>query len=115
MELESFELVFLVRPENPPDFDDAILERLQGDHLAFYDRLRAEGVVATNGPVLDPPDDSLSLRGLAFFKTGSLEAAREVAEQDPSVMAGRLAVEVMTWWCAPGTMAIQGTPLTAEA
>jgi uncharacterized protein YciI len=109
MELESFELVFLTRPDDAPSFDDATLDRLQREHLDFYDRLRADGIVATNGPILDPP--SPDLRGLAFFNTGSLESTRQLASTDPSVVAGRLAVSVMTWWCRPGTMVIRGTPV----
>jgi len=30
--------------------------------------------------------------------------ARRLAEADPAVQAGRLAVEIMTWYCPPGTM-----------
>jgi hypothetical protein len=110
MELEVFELVFLRLRSDAPDLDDETSARLQGEHLAFYNRLRGEGTVVTNGPVLNQPDETL--RGLGFFRTGSLAAAREIAEQDPAVVAGRLAIEVMTWWCPPGTMTQPGAPLT---
>jgi uncharacterized protein len=60
----------------------------------------------TNGPVVDQPDPSL--RGLTFYRTGSLEQARQLAEADPAVKAGRLAVEVMIWYCPPGTMSKPG-------
>ena len=56
----------------------------------------------TNGPVADQPD--VSLRGLAFYRTGSLSESRQLAEADPAVRAGRLVVEIMTWYCQPGTM-----------
>jgi uncharacterized protein YciI len=106
MELESFELVFLRRPDDPRPYDEEALERIQGEHLAYHESLRAAGHVVTNGPVLDQPDESL--RGLTFFRTGSLDEARRLAEQDPAVLAGRLTVEVMTWWCRPGTMVRSG-------
>ena len=106
MDLEAFELVLLRRPENPPDYDDAELERIQREHLAHHARLRASGQVVTNGPVIDPPDPSL--RGLTFYRTGSLEQARRLAEADPAVRAGRLAVDIMTWYCPPGTMTEPG-------
>src|SRR4029077_3778346 len=48
MELEAFELVLLRRPENPPDYDNAELERIQREHLAHHARLRASGQVVTN-------------------------------------------------------------------
>ncbi|MEU8073800.1 YciI family protein [Catellatospora citrea] len=110
MELESFELVMLRRPANPTEYGDAESRRIQAEHLAYLAGLRAAGRVVTNGPVLDTPDESL--RGLVFFRTGSLEEARRLAEQDPAVRAGRLAVEVMTWWCPPGTMAAPGRTIT---
>ena len=101
MDLEAFELVILRRPPDAPSYDDEALDRIQREHVAYGAALRA-GHVVTNGPVLDQPDESL--RGLAFFRTGSLETARRLAEQDPAVLAGRLVVEIMTWWCPPGTM-----------
>jgi uncharacterized protein YciI len=67
--------------------------------------------VVTNGPVLDQPDESF--RGLTIYRTGSLEEARALAEQDPAVLAGRLAIEVMTWWCPQGTMSRPGRPVAA--
>ena len=70
-----------------------------------------------NGPWCDPrarsccrPD--VSLRGLTFYRTGSLEEARELAEADPAVRAGRLAIEIMTWYCPPGTMSKPGRAVT---
>ena len=110
--LESFELVMLRRPADATPYDEATLERIQAEHLAYLASLREAGHVVTNGPVLDQPDDSL--RGLTFFCTGSTERARELAEADPAVRAGRLAVEVMTWWCPAGTMTRPGTTVTVE-
>jgi len=110
VDLEAFELVLLRRPENAPVYDDAELARIQSEHLAHHARLRASGQVVTNGPVQDQPDSSL--RGLTFYRTGSLEEARKLAEADPAVRAGRLAVEIMTWYCPPGTMSKPGRAVT---
>jgi len=110
MDLEAFELVLLRRPKNAADYEDAELERIQREHLAHHARLRASGHVVTNGPVIDPPDPSL--RGLTFYRTGSLEESRQLAEADPAVRAGRLAVEIMTWYCPPGTMSKPGRAVT---
>jgi uncharacterized protein YciI len=110
MDLESFELVMLRRPASPTPYDDAELDRIQGEHLAFYASMREAGHVVTNGPVLEQPDDAL--RGLSFYRVGSLDQARLLAETDPAVQAGRLEVEVMTWLCAPGTMAQPGTAVS---
>jgi len=86
------------------------LERIQAEHLAHHARLRESGQVVTNGPVRDQPD--VSLRGLTFYRTGSLAQARQLAEADPAVRAGRLAIEIMTWYCPPGTMSKPGLAVT---
>jgi uncharacterized protein YciI len=108
--LEAFELVLLRRPSDAPDYSDEELERIQREHMAYHDRLRESGDVATNGPVDGQPDPSL--RGLTFYRTGSLERSRELAEADPAVLAGRLAVDIMTWYCPPGTMSLPGQAIT---
>jgi uncharacterized protein YciI len=110
VDLEAFELVLLRTPENAPAYDDAELERIQKQHLAHHARLRESGQVVTNGPVRDQPDPSL--RGLAFYRSGSLDQARQLAEADPAVRAGRLSVEIMTWYCPPGTMSKPGRPVS---
>jgi uncharacterized protein len=110
MDLEAFELVLLSRPENPREYDDAELERIHQEHLAHHDRLRASGQVVTNGPVIDPPYPAL--RGLTFYRTGSLAETRRLAEADPAVRAGRLTIEIMTWYCPPGTMSKPGQAVT---
>jgi uncharacterized protein len=106
MDLEAFELVLLRRPASAPDYPEAELERIQREHLAYHRRLREAGAVVTNGPVDGPPDPSL--RGLTFYRTGSLDRSRQLAEADPAVRAGRLTVEIMTWYCPPGTMSQPG-------
>jgi hypothetical protein len=110
MELEAYELVILRRPPNPTDYDEATLAEIQRQHLAFKADLREQGLVATNGPVLDQPDESM--RGLSFFCTGSLDKTRDLAMQDPAVKAGRLVPEVMTWWCPRGGLSVRGTSVT---
>jgi len=106
VDLEAYELVLLRRPENATPYDDAELERIQREHLAHHARLRESGHVVTNGPLTDQPDPSL--RGLTFYRTGSIKEARQLAEADPAVRAGRLTVDIMTWYCPPGTMTKPG-------
>jgi uncharacterized protein YciI len=110
MDLEVFQLVLLRRARNAAAVDDEVADRIQREHLEFYARQRAAKTVVTNGPVLDQPDETL--RGLAFFNVGSLDRARDIANTDPAVLNGRLEVEVMTWWCPPGTMVQAGTSIT---
>jgi uncharacterized protein len=110
MDLESFELVMLRRPANPTEYDDATLDRIQAEHLEFHARLREQGLVVTNGPLRGQPDESL--RGLTFYRVGSVDEARRIAEEDPSVKAGRLVIDVMQWLCPTGTMVRPGRPIS---
>jgi uncharacterized protein YciI len=110
VELEAFELVLLRRPPGAASYPEDVLQRIQDEHLAYHARLRAAGDVVTNGPVTDQPDGSL--RGLTFYRTGSLARARQLAEADPAVRAGRLTVEIMTWYCPPGTMSQPGRTMS---
>lgn len=110
MDLEAYELVLLRRPENAPDLPEETLDRIQQEHLDYHEMLRAAGHVVTNGPVIEQPDPSL--RGLTFYRTGSVAQARRLAKDDPAVRAGRLIAEIMTWYCPPGTMTKPGRPVS---
>jgi uncharacterized protein len=110
IELHQFQVILLRRAASPPVHDSETAARIQREHLAFYGALRETGQVVTNGPVLDPPDETL--RGIAIFATESVGRAADLANTDPAVLAGRLEVEAMTWLCPPGTMVKDGIPVT---
>ena len=68
--------------------------------------------------LLRRPDDAPgydALRGIAIFATESVDRARELANADPAVQAGRLEVRAMTWLCRPGTMIKDGIPVSVES
>jgi uncharacterized protein YciI len=113
LQLEEFELVFLRRPPEPTPYDEKTLDRIQSEHLAYLSSLRDSGQLVVNGPVTDHADESL--RGLAFYRAGSLEEARRLAEADPAVRAGRLVIEVMHWWCPPARMVAPGRAFVLDA
>lgn len=103
MELVPTTLVLLRRPADPPAMSEAELDALQERHLAHLAALKEAGRIAVSGPFGDQPDESW--RGMCLYRT-SIEEARELAEQDPSVVAGRLAVDVFTWWTRKGALAL---------
>jgi uncharacterized protein len=111
-QLEAFQVVLLRRPVDAPTFDDETLDRLQNEHLAFLDSLRADGRAVTTGPFLDQED--VRMRGMVVYRVASVEVAREIAMTDPLVVAGRLEVEAMTFLCPPGTLLPPGLPVTFE-
>jgi uncharacterized protein len=99
--MDKYTLVLLRRGPKAFDFSDEELEELQTRHLAHLDSLRAQGAILVGGPFSDQPDEAL--RGMSLYSVGP-EEARRLAEADPSVQAGRLAVDVMTWWTKPGEL-----------
>jgi uncharacterized protein YciI len=94
VDLDAVTLVLLRRGPRAAEFTDAELETLQERHLAHLDEMRRRGHLAAAGPFSEQPDDSL--RGVCLYVTDPAET-RRLAEADPSVRAGRLAVDVMRW------------------
>jgi|SRR5579864_9311029 len=101
MRLDAYTVVLLRRPIDAPRLSDEELDAIQHEHLAFNARMRELGHALITGPVRDQPDESL--RGINVFRT-SVEETRRLAEEDPSVKAGRLVVEVFTWLMQAGTL-----------
>jgi uncharacterized protein YciI len=101
MKLDAYTVVFLRRPPDAPAMSDEELDALQQRHLAFNAGLRESGQIVTNGPLIGQPD--VSLRGISIYRM-SVEETRRLAEQDPSVQAGRLVIEVCTWLMPVGIL-----------
>ena len=78
------------------------LDALQTRHLAYRAELRREGAIVVNGPFDEQSDPSY--RGMSIFARDPAEAAR-LSDGDPSVIAGRLAYDVMEWWVAAESLA----------
>ena len=102
---DVFTVVVLRRPADAPEMSDDELDELQARHLAYRAELAARGLVVANGPFDQQSDDSW--RGMSVFACDPAEAAR-LSDGDPSVIAGRLAYDVMEWWVRAGSL---GFPL----
>jgi uncharacterized protein YciI len=105
MEFDRHTLVLLRRPADAPDYPEAEQERLQAAHLGHLDAMRQRGVLAVAGPFDGQRDESL--RGLCVY-TVPPEEARRLAEEDPSVQAGRMEPEVLTWYTPRGELSFRG-------
>ena len=101
MELDGYNFVLLRRGPRALEFSDEELERLQAAHLAHLDAMKEQGHLLVAGPFSDQPDETL--RGFCLYRT-SVDETRRLAESDPSVQAGRMAVDVMGWWTARGAL-----------
>jgi uncharacterized protein len=102
MELESYSFVLLKRGPRALEFSDEELEQLQAQHLGHLDAMREQGHLLIAGPFSDQADETL--RGFCLYRTG-VEETRRLAESDPSVRAGRMAVDVMGWCTGRGALA----------
>jgi uncharacterized protein YciI len=101
MELDGYSFVLLKRGPRALDFTDEELERLQAQHLAHLDAMQEQGHLVLAGPFSEQADETL--RGFCLYRT-SVEETRRLAESDPSVQAGRMAVDVMGWWTKRGSL-----------
>ena len=101
MELESYSFVLLKRGPRAAEFSDEELERLQAQHLAHLAAMHEQGHMLLAGPFSDQADETL--RGFCLYRT-SVDETRRLAESDPSVQAGRMAVDVMGWWTKRGSL-----------
>ena len=101
MELDTYSFVILRRGPRAAEYEGEALTRLQERHLAHLAAMKERGALLVAGPFGDQPDESL--RGICVYGV-PLEEARALAEADPSVRAGRLAVEVMTWYTQKGAL-----------
>lgn len=76
------------------------LQRLQADHLAHIRKMADSGKLVAAGPL----GNSDYIRGILIFRADSMDEARAMAEADPAVKAGRLALELHPWMAARGVM-----------
>lgn len=75
-------------------------EELQKAHMANINKLAEMKKLVVAGPF----GDNGQLRGIFVFKVDSLEEAKQLAATDPSVRAGRLAIDMHTWLVPEGIL-----------
>jgi uncharacterized protein YciI len=78
----------------------AATAELQKAHIANIQRLAEMKKLVVAGPF----GDNGELRGIFVFKVNSLDEARELAETDPAVQAGRLLIEMHPWLVPEGVL-----------
>jgi uncharacterized protein YciI len=74
-------------------------DRIQSAHMANIHKMAADGVLVSAGPFDDEPP---TISGIFVFKTDSLETAKRIAGQDPTVVEHRNIADVHAWMGPPG-------------
>lgn len=82
-------------PEKTPQ-----TEELQKAHMANIHKLAETKKLVVAGPF----GDNGQLRGIFVFRVDSLDEAKQLAATDPSVQAGRLAIDMHQWLVPEGIL-----------
>lgn len=97
--MQQYFIAFLKRGENRSQTKEEA-DSLQMLHMAHLGRMYEEGFADISGPF----GDNGEMRGITIYNVPTLKIADSLANLDPMVQAGRLAVEVKPWWAAKGFM-----------
>ncbi|MBU2907192.1 hypothetical protein KO529_20485 [Arenibacter algicola] len=73
-------------------------DSLQALHLAHLGSMYEQGYADISGPFGDNGD----IRGITIYNVPTQEMADSLANMDPMVKSGRLAIEIHSWWAAKG-------------
>jgi uncharacterized protein YciI len=108
-QMETFQLVLLVRAPTWRKLPDEEGRKLQAQHLAHLKKMGESGKAVVCGPFDKQPDPAL--RGACIYAVKTPEEARALAEEDPIVKAGQLRIDAMTWWVGKGYMTFPKAPV----
>jgi uncharacterized protein YciI len=78
----------------------------RAQHLEYQYKLEREGIMFAAGPFLDG-NDQPNGSGLIIYRAPSLEAATEIANNDPFHKLGFRKFKIMPWRVSEGTISIK--------
>lgn len=72
---------------------------IQAKHLEHIGAMARTGKLIMAGPFLYEPEDAdQNLRGIFVFDVATKAEAQAMSAEDPAVKAGRLKIDVLTWY-----------------
>ncbi|QCK14365.1 YciI family protein [Mangrovivirga cuniculi] len=96
--MKKYVMAFLKKGPNRNQSEQEAAE-LQQAHLENIKRMAQNGDLVLAGPFTDDGD----IKGIYIFNVETIEEAKKLTETDPAVKAGRLIMELHTWY---GTAAL---------
>ncbi len=93
-DLDTYQFGLLRKGANHGTGTKEEADKVQAGHMANINKMAASGKLMAAGPMADNGD----LRGIFLFKTASLEEAKAMAAEDPAIKAGRLRMDIFTWY-----------------
>ena len=91
---DVYYLVFLRPSPTRKPMTQAELAPVSSAHMANIRSMADRGVLVSAGPFDDKPS---TISGLFLFKVASLDEARRIAAEDPTVTANRNVVDAYAW------------------
>ena len=95
--MQQYYMAFLKSGSNTEQ-SAAVLDSLQQRHLGHLTRMYNEGFADVSGPFGDDGD----VRGITIYNVPTMKMADSLANLDPIVQAGRIAIEIRPWWAGKG-------------
>lgn len=83
-----------------------VMQNLDG-HLQFQIGLEKKGIMFGAGPFFADNESDWNGEGMVIIRAESLEAAKEIAAQDPMHKSGARSFKVRPWLLNEGTITIQ--------
>lgn len=95
--MQQYFIAFLKRGKNRSQSKE-VAAKIQEQHQEHLGKMYELGYADISGPMGDDGD----IRGITIYNVPTLKIADSLANADPAVKAGRLAIELHPWWVGKG-------------